>query len=104
MKRKLSFVCGALGGIAILHVGAFAETVKSDATTTSRPIISAPVKANGEKKTEKDCEEEWRVNQVAMMQHNMTEESYVEQCSLADDVPPIPQKKTNAAPSRSEER
>jgi len=35
-----------------------------------------------------------------MMKRGMTEESYVEQCSIEDDVPAIPSEtKTNAAPS-----
>jgi hypothetical protein len=92
MKRHLSLVCGALGGIAFLHFGAFAQTDKPNATATSRAAISA-------KKTEKDCDDEWRANQEAMIRYNMTEESYVEQCSVADDVPPVPEKKMKAAPS-----
>jgi hypothetical protein len=92
MKRHLSLVCGALGGIAFLHLGAFADIGKPNATATSRATISA-------KKTEKDCDDQWRANQEAMIRYNMTEESYVEQCSVADDVPPIPESKMNAAPS-----
>jgi hypothetical protein len=35
-----------------------------------------------------------------MMKHGMTEDSYVEQCSVKDDVPAIPsERKKNAAPS-----
>jgi hypothetical protein len=35
-----------------------------------------------------------------MMKRDMTEDFYVEQCSVKDDVPAIPSKpKTNAAPS-----
>jgi hypothetical protein len=92
MKRNLSLVSGALGGLAFLHFGAFAETDKPNATATPSAAISA-------KKTEKDCDDEWRANQEAMIRYNMTEESYVEQCRVADDVPPIPESKMNAAPS-----
>lgn len=99
MKRSLSLVCGALGGIAFLHFGAFAETGKPHATATSGVATSAPFKTDREKRAERNCDDEWRANQEAMIRHNMTEESYVEQCSVADDVPPIPEKKTNAAPS-----
>jgi hypothetical protein len=52
------------------------------------------------KKTAKDCDDEWRADQEEMIKHDMTEESYVEQCSVADDVPAIaPETKTNAARS-----
>jgi hypothetical protein len=64
--------------------------------------ISAPLKTNEQssKKTAKDCDDEWRADQEAMMKRGMTEESYVEQCSVEDDVPAIPtETKTNAAPS-----
>ena len=47
-----------------------------------------------------DCEAEWRANQEAMMKRDMTEDSYVEQCSVKDDVPAIPSKpKPSDAPS-----
>ena len=46
-----------------------------------------------------DGRDEWRADQEAMMKHDMTEDSYVEQCSVEDDVPAIPSEtKTNAAP------
>ena len=102
MKKHLSLVCGALGGIAILHFCAFAETAKPNATATLPAEIPAPVKPNGQdsKKTAKDCRDEWRADQEAMMKYDMTEQSYVEQCSVADDVPVIPSEtKTNTAPS-----
>jgi len=99
MKKHLCLVCGSLAGITILHFGAFAETTKPNATAP--PAISAPLKTNEQSsKTTKDCDDEWRANQEAMMKRGMTEESYVEQCSVADDVPAIPSKaNTNAAPS-----
>jgi len=102
MKKRLCLVCGALAGITILHFSAFAETAKPDATAAPSPAISAPLKTDGQssKKIGKDCDDEWRANQEEMMKHDMTEESYVEQCSVADDVPAIPSEtKTNAAPS-----
>jgi hypothetical protein len=88
-------------GITILHCPAFAETAKPNSTATPA-AISAPLRANGQssKKTAKDCDDEWRADQKAMMEHGMTENSYVEQCSMEDDVPAIPSEtKTNTAPS-----
>ena len=103
MKRHLCLVvCGALAEITILHFCAFAETAKPNATAAPPAAISAPLKTNeqGSKKTAKDCDDEWRADREAMMKHGMTEDSYVEQCSVADDVPAIPSNpKTNAAPS-----
>jgi hypothetical protein len=103
MKRHLCLVCDALAGMTILHFGAFAETAKPSATATPPSVISAaPLKPNGQssKKAAQDCDDEWRANQEAMMKHDMTEESYVEQCSVADDAPAVPSKtKTNTAPS-----
>src|SRR5271156_329567 len=32
------------------------------------------------RKTAKDCDDQWRADQVSMMAHGMTEDSYVEQC------------------------
>jgi hypothetical protein len=96
MKKHLCLVCGALAWITILHFSPFAETAKPDATAAP----SAPLKTNGQSsKTAKDCDDEWRADQEAMMKRGMTEESYVEQCGVEDDVPAIPSEtKTNAAP------
>jgi len=102
MKKHLSSVCGALAGITILHFTAFAETAKPNGTAAAPGAISAPLKTNGQssKKTAKDCDDEWRADQEAMMKRGMTEDSYVEQCSVADEIPSIPSEtKTNAAPS-----
>jgi hypothetical protein len=102
MKKHLCSVCGALAGITILHFTAFAETAKPNATAAAPGASSAPLKTNGQssKKTAKDCDDEWRADQEAMMKQGMTEDSYVEQCSMEDDVPPIPwETKKNAAPS-----
>jgi hypothetical protein len=101
MKKHRCLVCGVLAGITILHFTASAETAKPN-STTAPAAISAPHKTNGQgsKKTEKDCEDEWRADRERMMKYGMTEESYVEQCSVADDVPAIPSEpKTKAAPS-----
>ena len=101
MKKHLWLVCDALAGITILHLSAFAETAKSNATAAPPDAISAPHKTYGQssKKTAKDCDDEWRANQETMMKHRMTEESYVEQCSVEDDVPAFPSEtKRNAAP------
>jgi hypothetical protein len=102
MKKHLCFLCGALAGLTILHFGAVAETAKPHATAAPPAANSAPLKTNRQssKKTAKDCDDEWRADQEAMMKRGMTEESYVEQCSMEDDVPAIPSEtKTNAAPS-----
>jgi len=101
MKTYLCSVCCAIAGIVILHFTAFAETTKPN-STAAPAAISAPLKTNGQssKKTAKDCADEWRADRETMMKHGMTEDSYVEQCSVADDVPAIPSKaNTNAAPS-----
>jgi|SRR5690348_5336703 hypothetical protein len=101
MKTYLCLVGCVLAGITILHFSALAETAKPGATAPTA-ATSAPLTPNGQssKKTVKDCEDEWRANQATMMKRDMTEDSYVEQCSVADDVPAIPsQTKTNAAPS-----
>jgi hypothetical protein len=102
MKKHFRLVGGALTGITILHFNAFAETAKPNATPSPPAAISAPLKTDGQssKKTAKDCDDEWRADQETMMKHGMTEESYVEQCSVEDVVPAIPSEtKTNAAPS-----
>src|ERR1700730_3796465 len=101
MQKHLCLVCRALAGITILHFPALAETAKPN-STTAPAAISAPLKTNGQssKKTAKDCDDEWRADQEAMMKNDMTEDSYVEQCSVEDDVPAIPSEtKTNTAPS-----
>jgi hypothetical protein len=104
MKKHLGLVCRALAGITILQFSASAETAEPHSTTSTPAAISAPLKTNGQssRKTAKDCDNEWRANQEAMIKNGMTEDSYVEQCSVEDDVPTIPSEtKTNAAPSAS---
>jgi hypothetical protein len=100
MKNYLSLVCSALAGLPILHSPAFTETANPNSTAPA--AISAPLKTNGQssKKTAKACDDEWRSDQEAMMKYGMTEDSYVAQCSVADDAPAIPSEtNTNAAPS-----
>jgi hypothetical protein len=102
MKKHLCSVCCALAGTMFLHFAAFGETAKSNSTAAAPDAISAPLKTNGpsSKKTAKDCDDEWRADGEAMMKHGMTEDSYVEQCSVTDDVPANPSKmKTDSAPS-----
>jgi hypothetical protein len=92
MKKHLCLVGGALAGITILHFTALAETAKPNSTAAS-PTISAPLIA-------KDCEDEYRADREAMMKRGMTEDSYVAQCSVKDDVPAMPSEtKTNTTPS-----
>ena len=101
MKKYLCSVCCAIAGIIILHFTALAETTKPNSTAAAPAAISAPLQTNGQssKKTAKDCDDEWRADQEAMMKRGMTEESYVEQCSVEDDVPAVSSEtKTNAAP------
>lgn len=100
MKKHLCLVCGALAGITILQSSALAQTGTPNSTAPASS--SAPLKTNGQssKTVVENCEAEWRAGQEEMMKRGMTEDSYVEQCSVKDDVPAIPPKpKTNAAPS-----
>ena len=102
MKKHLCLVCGALTGITILQSSAVAETGTPNSTAAAPASSSAPLKTNGQssKTVVEDCEAEWRANQEVMMKRDMTEDSYVEQCSVKDDVPAIPSEpKANAAPS-----
>jgi hypothetical protein len=102
MKKQLRLVGCALAGMMIHHFSALAETSEPSATAVPPAANSAPFVTNGQssKKAEKDCDDEWRANQEAMMKLDMAEDSYVEQCSVADDVPAIPPvPKRNGAPS-----
>jgi hypothetical protein len=101
MKNRFCLVCGALAGITIQHFTASAETAKPSSTTAAPASTSAPL-PNGlsSRKIVEECEHEWRADKEAMMKRGMTEDSYVEQCSVKDDVPAIrSETKTNAAPS-----
>ena len=102
MKKHLCLVCGALAGLTMLHCSALAETAKPNSTSAAPASSSAPFKTDGQgsKTVVENCKDEWRANREAMMKRDMTEDSYVEQCSAKDDVPAIPSEpKTNAAPS-----
>ena len=104
MEKHLCLVCGTLAGITILHVTAFAETARSTSATAAPAASSAPHKANGQSSTnlEQECKDEWRANKEAMMKRGVTEDRYVEQCSVKDDVPAIPV--PPATPNRSPDR
>jgi hypothetical protein len=100
VKKHLCLVCGALAGITILQSSELAEAGTPNSTAPAS--LFAPLKTNGQssKTILEDCQAEWRADQEAMMKRDMTEDSYVEQCSVKDDVPVIPSEpKTNAAPS-----
>ncbi len=102
MKKHLCFVCGALAGITMLHCRAFAETAEPNSTAAAPASSPARPKTNGEssKTVVENCEDEWKANWEAMMKLDMTEDSYIEQCSVKDDIPPVrAEPKTKAAPS-----
>ncbi len=101
MKNRFCLVCCALEGITIQHFTAFAETTRPNSTTAAPAATSEPLTNGLSSRTiVKECEDEWRADKEAMMKRGMTEDSYVEQCSVKDDVPAIPSEtKTNAAPS-----
>ena len=90
MKKHLCLVSAALAGM--LHVTAFAETAKSTSGAASPAASSAPHKTIGQSSTtiKQECEDQWRADREAMMKRDMTEDRYVEQCSVKDDVPAIP--------------
>jgi hypothetical protein len=94
MKKQLCLV-SALGIVQCTSFALFAEPAQQIAAPTANSTLNE----QSSKKIEKDCEDEWRANQEAMMKGDMTEESYVQQCIVKDDVPAIPEPKTKAAPS-----
>jgi hypothetical protein len=97
MKKQLCLVCVGLAAVAIMHCSSFAEPAQQN--PPAAPTASSALNEQSAKKIAKDCEAEWRANQETMMKGDMTEESYVQQCSVKDDVPAIPEPKTRAAPS-----
>jgi len=100
MKKPLCFVCLGLPALAIVHCTAFAEPAQQQSSATAPTGISAlKTKEQSWEKIVKDCKDEWRANREAIMKGGMTEDSYVQQCSVKDDVPAIPEPKKNAAPS-----
>lgn len=94
MKKLRCLVYGVLAGITILHFTASAETAQSNSTTA--PAASA-APHNSPRNIEEECEAEWSADKEAMMKHGLTEDRYVEQCRVKDDVPTIPSE--NGAPS-----
>jgi len=75
-----------------LHCTAMAETTKPN----SAPTAYAP---HVPKTVIEECENEWSADKEAMMKRDMDEDSYVAQCSVKDDVPPLPEPKANVAPA-----
>jgi hypothetical protein len=105
MKSHLCFVGSVLAGIIILHHAAFAENAEPDSIATAPAADSASHKTIGQSSRDilEQCENEWSADKEAMMKHNMTEDSYVAQCSVKDDVPAMPSEtKTTKAPPSSE--
>lgn len=101
MKRHPYFVCGALAGMTILHFTAFAQTARADSidVTGGTSVASQTTGQSPKEKLLKACEDEWRADREAMMKRGMTRDFYVEQCSVRDDVPPIPAKPQTAPPA-----
>jgi hypothetical protein len=101
VKTHLYLICGALAAITTLHCNALVETVQPNSSAGAFASSSALLKTDGRTKAVvENCEDEWKANWEAMMKLDMTEDSYIEQCSAKDDVPAIPSEpKTNAAPS-----
>jgi hypothetical protein len=99
MKNRLCLAGRVLAGMTILHCPAFAAADKPNSSAPPT-VVSAPSNGQSSKKTAVDCDEEWRADRKTMMEHDMAEDSYVEQCTAADDVPPLPpETKTNTAPA-----
>lgn len=97
MKTHFCLVCGAPAGITIQHFTAFAEATKPNSTSVvpTPTATSAPLTNGRSPRTiVKECKDEWTAAKETMMKHGMTEDSYVEQCSVKDDVPTIPSTKT----------
>jgi hypothetical protein len=99
MKKPLCFICLGLPALAIVHWTAFAEPAQQNSTTAPTGNSALKTKKQSSEKIVKDCEIEWRANREAIMKSGMSEDSYVQQCSVKDDVPAIPEPKKNALPS-----
>ena len=96
-SSEKSYVDECQGGAAPVAVAPRPKptTAISASDTTSKPIGGVP-----SQKTEKDCEDKWRADQVTMMAHGMTEDSYVEQCIAGDEAAPVtPEPKATTVPS-----
>ena len=90
MKKHLYLVCGgALAGLTLLHCSTLAETAKPNSTAAAPASSPALLKTSGQssKTVVEHCEDEWRANQETMTKLDMTEYSFIEQCSVKDDVP-----------------
>jgi len=85
--------------MAILH---FTVVAPADEPHSIGPAGTSPspgtVGQSSKEKILKECRREWRADREAMMKRDMTEDTYVEQCSVRDDVPAVPAE-PNAAPS-----
>jgi len=93
---RLWSACVGLSAIATVYCTTFAEAAQQDSVVNS---AAGATQKQGSKDIEKDCEDEWKANRDIMMKGDMTEESYVRQCIVRDDVPGIPEPKTNTVPS-----
>src|SRR5689334_22662781 len=90
MKRPY-WVRGALVGMAILRFTTVAQGDEPNSIgTAGRSALPGTVGQSPKEKILKDCRREWRAGRDAMTKRDMTEDSYVEQCSVRDDVPAIP--------------
>jgi hypothetical protein len=99
MKKHLKLVCRVLAAMTVLYCPVFAGTTRPSSTAPPS-VASAPSKGQSSRKTAVDCDEEWRADRKTMMEHDMTEDSYVEQCTAANDVPALPlETKTNIVPA-----
>jgi hypothetical protein len=92
MKKQLWFVCIGLPALAIVPCSSFAEPAQVPTSTANSALNQKSAK-----QITNDCEAEWKANQDAMIKGGMTEDLYVQQCSLKADVPDIPEPKTKAA-------
>jgi len=93
---RLWLACVGLSAIATVPCTSSPEAAQQDPVVNS---AAGTTQKQGSKDIEKDCEDEWKANRDAMMKGDMTEESYVRQCIVRDDVPAIPGPKTDTTPS-----
>jgi hypothetical protein len=93
MNKQLRSVCVGLSTLAIVHCTSFAQPAQKNSAADPTAISALKTKEQSSEK----IADEWRANRKAMMKGDMTEESYVQQCSVNDDVPAIPEPKTNAS-------
>ena len=98
MQKRVGLVRCVLAGMMVLCCPAFAQTTRPNSTAPPA-AASAPSNGQSSQKTAEDCDEEWRADRKTMTDHDMTEDSYVEQCTAANDVPALPSETTNTAPS-----